>query len=275
MASQFPRLADQPIREVHSTGTVNAIFRLGDELCLRLPRLEKYADPLLKELTWLPRLTPSLSLRVPEPVAKGLPGCGYPFSWAIYEWIGGECYRDDLIDDERQAAEDLARFVTELRTVDCGGAPRGGRKPLGDLDRPTRVAIAAAGETLDRDAVIAAWEVALESPGWDGAPVWIHTDLLRPNLLVDRGSLFAVLDFGGAGVGDPAADLIPAWSVFGPMGRAAFRQRLGGDHGVWRRARGYALHQAVMIVPYYAQTNPEFVVLARRTIHEILDDDER
>ena len=143
-----------------------------------------------------------------------------------------------------------------------------------ELDRLTRSAIDASGQTLDRGAAIAAWEAALESPVWDGAPVWIHTDLLRPNLLVDRGALCAVLDFGGAGIGDPAADLIPAWSVFGPIGRSAFRRCLGGDEGTWRRARGYALHQAVMIVPYYAETNPGFATLARRTIHEILDDDD-
>jgi aminoglycoside phosphotransferase (APT) family kinase protein len=213
-------------------------------------------------------------LRVPEPVGEGLPAAGYPFPWAIYRWIDGECYRDDLVDDERRAAEDLARFVIELRGIDCGTAPRAGRRPLRDLDRVTRAAIDAAGRALDREAVVAAWDAVLEAPVWDGAPVWIHTDLLRPNLLVDRGAISAVLDFGGAGIGDPAADLIAAWSVFGPSGRAIFRERIGGDDGVWRRARGYALHQAVMIVPYYAENNPEFVRLAKRTIHEILDDEE-
>jgi aminoglycoside phosphotransferase (APT) family kinase protein len=102
--------------------------------------------------------------------------------------------------------------------------------------------------------------------------VRVHADLLRPNLLVAGGPLEAVLDFGGAGVGDPATDVIAAWSVFGPAGRAVYRDALGVDDGTWRRARGIALHQAVMIVPYYAETNPAFVALAQRAIAQVLAD---
>ena len=276
VATQFPRFSDLALREVRSTGTVNAIYRLGDHHCVRLPRVAKWAQALQKEVSWLPRLAPSLSLRVPEPVATGLPANGYPFHWAIYRWIEGNPYRDDLVDDERRAAEDLARFVVELRRVETLGAPRGGRRPLRELDAATRAAIASSRNVIDADGALCAWEISLESPAWDGTPVWIHTDLLRPNLLVDAGSLRAVIDFGGAGVGDPAADLIAAWSVFGPVGRAAFRLALDAvDEGAWHRARGYALHQAAMIVPYYAETNPGFVALAKRTIREVISESER
>ena len=134
----------------------------------------------------------------------------------------------------------------------------------------TRAAIAAAAGAIDAAAVAAAWERALEAPVWDGAATWIHGDLLRPNLLVRDGRLHAVIDFGGAGAGDPATDVIAAWAVFGPAGRAAFRAALAVDDGAWERARGIALHQAVMIVPYYAETNPAFVTLAQRTIAQIL-----
>jgi aminoglycoside phosphotransferase (APT) family kinase protein len=150
------------------------------------------------------------------------------------------------------------------------GAPRGGRKPLRELDAVTRTAIKSARGVIDSDAATAAWECALEAPAWNGTPVWIHTDLLRPNLLVHGGRLRAVIDFGGVGVGDPAADVIAAWSVFGPHGRATFRDALGVDDGMWNRARGFALHQATMIIPYYRATNPRFVALAKRTIHEVL-----
>jgi len=125
---------------------------------------------------------------------------------------------------------------------------------------------------LDADAVTAAWDSSLRVPAWQGTPVWIHTDLLRPNLLVRRGRLHAVIDFGGVGIGDPAADVIAAWTVFGPAGRATFRRALDVDDATWSRARGFALHQAALIIPYYAQTNPEFVALAKRTIAEILTD---
>ena len=125
---------------------------------------------------------------------------------------------------------------------------------------------------IDSDAAAAAWASALEAPAWDGTPVWIHTDLLRPNLLVDRGRLCAVIDFGGVGVGDPAADVIAAWSVFGQSGRATFRAALDVDDGTWSRARGYALHQAALIIPYYTETNPGFVALAKRTVEQVLAD---
>jgi aminoglycoside phosphotransferase (APT) family kinase protein len=267
---QFPRLASLPVSAVQSTGTVNAIYRLGDHLCARLPRVQEYAGDLEDELRWLPWLAPQLSLRVPEPVATGHPAGGYPFPWAIYRLIDGQPYADGLVEDERQAAMDLAQFVAELRAIDPAGAPRTGRRPLRELDEATRTAIDSSRSVIDGDAVAAAWERALEAPAWVGTPVWIHTDLLRPNLLADGGRLSAVIDFGGAGIGDPAADVIAAWSVFGPAGRETFLGVLDVDDGTWSRARGFALHQAAMIIPYYPETNPGFVALAKRTVDEVL-----
>lgn len=272
VAEQFPRWADLPIRAVRSTATVNAIYRLGDQLYARLPRVEEWARDLDKEWRWLPRLAPRLSLRIPEPVGKGQPAGSYPFSWAIYRWIEGQPYSDEIVDDEYRAARDLAQFVVELRRIDPGGAPRGGRKPLRELDLATRAAIESSREVIDSDAATVAWEGALQAPAWRGTLAWIHGDLLRPNVLVHGGRLCAVIDFGGAGVGDPAADVIAAWSVFGHAGRRAFRDSLDVDDGTWNRARGFALHQAAMIIPYYAETNPGFVALAKRTVEEVLAD---
>ena len=272
VAEQFPHLADLPITEVRSTGTVNAIYRLGDRLCARLPRVAEWAPDLDREWRWLPELAPRLPLRVPEPVGRGRPGGSYPFSWAIYGWIDGQPYADRLVDDERRAAEDLARFVVDLRRIDPVGAPRGGRRPLRELDGVTREVIASARGVIDGDAAVAAWERALRAPAWAGSPVWIHSDLLRPNVLVRDGRVCAVIDFGGVGVGDPAADVIAAWSVFGRAGRGVFRAALEVDDGTWERARGFALHQAALIVPYYGETNPGFAASARRTIEEVLAD---
>ncbi len=273
VAEQFPQLGGQPISAARSTGTVNAIYRIGDHLCARLPRVRKWAQDLDNELKPLPKLSPHLSLLVPEPVAKGHPVSFYPLSWAIYGWIDGQPYADELVDDERQAATDLAQFVVELRGMDpIAGAPRAGRRPLRELDALTRPAIKASRGVIDSAAAAAAWERALEAPAWDGTPVWIHTDLLRPNLLVHGGRLRAVIDFGGVGVGDPAADVIPAWSVFGQLGRAVFRGALDVDDDMWNRARGFALHQAALIIPYYGDTNPVFVALAKRTVEEVLAD---
>src|SRR6516225_5042818 len=263
VAAQFPDLAGLPVREVKSTGTVNAIYRLGGQLCARLPRLPRYVSSLEREWRWLPVLAPGLTLRVPEPVALGQPAAEYPFTWLIYRWIDGRPYADQLIDDERQAALDLARFVAELRqTAPPADAPAAGRRPLAELDTGTRTSIAAAGDVIDGPAALAAWQSALRAPAWDGSPGWIHADLLRPNLLVTHGRLRAVIDFGSAGVGDPAADVIAAWSVFNRGGRGTFRTVLGVDDGTWNRARGYALHQAALIIPYYIQTNPGFAAMA-------------
>jgi len=273
VAEQFPRWADLPISVVRSTGTVNAIYRLGEQLCVRLPRLASWAPTLDKERHWLPKLAPHLSLRVPEPVAEGRPGGSYPFSWAIYRWIDGQVYADELVDDEHQAAMELAQFITELRRIDpVVGAPRAGRMPLDDLDTLTRSRIESAGDVIDAGSAIDAWGYALTASAWDGTPVWIHADLLRSNLLVNEGRLAAVIDFGSAGIGDPAADVIAAWSVFSPAGRGTFRRALDVDDGTWNRARGFALHQAAMAIPYYLETNPGFVALAKRTLEEILAD---
>jgi aminoglycoside phosphotransferase (APT) family kinase protein len=255
-----------------TTGTVNAIYRLGDHLCARLPRVQRYADDLEHEGRWLPSLAPRLPLPIPEPVATGHPVSEYPFPWAVYRWIDGQPYADDLVADERQAARDLARFVAGLRAADPAAALYAGRRPLRELDAATRAAIESSRDVIDGGTAIAAWERALQAPAWERTPVWIHADLLRPNLVVDGGRLCAVIDFGSAGIGDPAADVIAAWSVFGPAGREAFRGALGVDEGTWNRARGYALHQAAMIIPYYPETNPAFAALAKRIVAQVLAD---
>lgn len=240
VTDQFPRLAELPITRVASTGTVNAIFRIGEHLSARLPRMQRWAADLDHEWRWLPRLAPHLSLPIPVPVWQGNPAPAYPFTWAIYDWIDGEPYADESVDDERNSARQLAEFVVELRRIDAGtDAPRAGRKPLRQLDTVTRSAIASARGIIDSDAASAAWEVALGAPAWQGSPVWIQTDLLRPNVLVHGGRLRAVIDFGGVGVGDPAADVVAleclrtGWSRRVPR-RSGRRQRHLGT-GTWFR----------------------------------------
>ncbi|MBI9050122.1 MAG: aminoglycoside phosphotransferase family protein [Anaerolineaceae bacterium] len=251
-------------------GTVNAIYRLGDELYVRLPRLETWAESIDNEWTWLPKLAPHLSLKIPKPFARGKPTDWYPCPWAICHWIEGSPYQDSLISNERQLAQDLVNFILELRNIDKPGAPHGGRQPLVELDKATRSAIKSSRGVIDTEMASMAWGRSLEAPPWDGNPVWIHGDLLKSNFLVQNGRLCAIIDFGGVGIGDPAHDVVPAWSVFTKIGREVFRQALGVDDDTWNRARGYALHQALMIIPYYPKTNPEFVTMAKRTVEEIL-----
>lgn len=272
VARQFPRLAGLPVSRVSSAGTVNAIFRLGAELSVRLPLKQSWGEDLKREWRVLHDLAPHVTITVPQPVALADPSGEYPLPWAIYRWVPGQPYADDLVSDERAAARELARFVTELRAVPVGEAPRAGRRPLAALDAGTRACIEEAADEIDARAALAVWDRVLAGPAWDGKPTWIHADLLRPNVLVNDGELHAVIDFGTAGAGDPAHDVIAAWSIFGPAGRAEYREALGTDDDTWNRGRGIALHQAAAIIPYYRTSNPRFAASARRTIEQILAD---
>ena len=274
LAEQRPDLADLPIRPVVSTGTVNALFRIGNNVVARLPLQDRWEEGIEREWRWIPWLSSRISAaRLPVPIFKGVPNDAFPFAWSVYGWIDGAPYDDDLVDDETDVARQLARYVLELRALEIPStAPEGGRDPLAELDDDTREAIEDAKNVIDAPGAMAVWDQALRTPPWDGTPVWIHGDLLRPNLIVHDGRLEAVIDYGYIGVGDPATDLIAAWAVFGPSGRAAYRDALQPDDGGWARGRGIALHQAAMIIPYYAETNPVFVGLARRTIEQIIDE---
>ena len=272
--SQLPDLAGLPLRPVELQGTVNAVFRLGDRLSLRLPRNPVWADDLDRETIWLPRLAPELPLRIPAVVAVGEPTADYPCRWAVHEWLDGSPYHHGPAGDEKQAARDLAGFVAALHGLDRGDAPPAGRAALAAVDGSTRRFLAASPE-IDRVAALLAWNTAMMAPAHTGPSTWIHADLLPTNLLVNQGRLTAVLDWGAAGVGDPANDLVPAWAVFGSAGRQELRQRLGVDDGTWERARGIALAQAAAIVPYYRDSHPEFAAVGRRTIAKVIEDLDR
>lgn len=267
----FSDPAHLPVHEVETTGTVNGIYRLGDHAYARMPRVPRWADGIELEARWLPTIAARVTLEVPEVLGLGQPTDRYPLPWAVHRWIEGQPYADGLVDDVA-AAHDLGEFVLELRTLDQEGASPTGRRPLRELDADTRAWLRGCAGRIDVDAAVRAWDRAVEAPTWDGRPVWVHTDLLRPNLLVGDGRLRAVLDFGAVGIGDPAADVTAAWAVFDEAGREAYRAALDVDDGTWGRARGYALHQAAAIIPYYRETNPAFVETAVRTIGQVLAD---
>jgi len=273
LAAQFPSWADLPIEGIPSAGTDNAIYRLGNDMAVRLPRIHWAVSQVEKEHLWLPILAGQLPLAIPVPLAKGDPAEGYPWQWSVYRWLEGGNAGTDRIDDLRQAALDLAQFIAALRAIDPTGGPHHGRgAALETRDASTRDAIRALRGMIDCEAVTAAWEAALQAPAWDGAPVWFHGDILPRNLLVDRGRLSAVIDFGCLGVGDPACDLMIAWELFSGPSRDVFRAELAVDDATWARGRGHALSRALVFIPYYVETNPAGVGHARRAIDEVLAD---
>jgi aminoglycoside phosphotransferase (APT) family kinase protein len=273
VGAQFPQWKDLPLEPVRSAGTDNAIFRLGDELAVRLPRISSATGQVDKEHRWLPRLAPLLPLAVPLPLAKGTPGEGYPFPWSVSRWVNGETATRERITDPRQAAIDLAAFIGALQEIDPTNGPKSARgMPLSERGDRTRAAIAKLEGKLDTDAVTAAWEAALEAPPWQGAPVWTHGDLYDGNLLAEGGRLCGVIDFDVLGVGDPACELIVAWSLFSQEARDVFRGALHVDDATWARGRGWALSVSLIALPYYETTNPVMVANAEHRISEVLAD---
>jgi aminoglycoside phosphotransferase (APT) family kinase protein len=275
LAGQFPHWADLAIEPVVSYGTDHDIYRLGDRLAARLPRIGWATAQAAKEAEWLPRLAPHLPLAVPVQLAMGQPAEGYPFEWSVYEWLPGE-NANGTIDDLEQAAVDLAAFVKALRRVDATDAhprPRSSRgAPLAELDDPVRRSIAELGDRIDAAAALRSWAESLDASVWDGDEVWVHGDLLPGNLLVVDGRLSGVIDFGCLNVGDPACDLQPAWNVFAGESRTRYRAELQADDASWLRGRGWALFQAVVALPYYWDTNPGMIRQAAHALAQVLAD---
>jgi aminoglycoside phosphotransferase (APT) family kinase protein len=279
LAEQFPEWADLPLEPVLPLGTDNANFRLGEELLVRLPRRPRTSLTLEKERRWLPRLAPHLPLGVPVPVAEGIPTAEYPFAWSVYRWLPGENAIVARIADPTQLAADLAELIAALQRIDVSDGPSPGEHnffrgvALAARDEAMRAGIAALRGELDTEAVTAAWDDALAAPEWQRPPVWIHGDLDARNLLVEDGRVSAVIDWGSAGVGDPACDVMVAWKLLPPDARRVFRAALEIDDATWRRGRGWAVSQAIGALGYYTEeTNAVLVREARQWLAEVLAD---
>lgn len=271
LAEQFPRWARLPLRRVRSAGTVNALYRLGDDMAVRLPRVADGADDAVKEHTWLPRLAPLLPFPVPEILGLGTPAADYPWHWSVLRWLDGDTPQPGALTGAPELAADLGAFVTALRGIDLPGGPGAYRGiPLAAVDAETRSAIGELSGHIDTGAATAAWEEALAAPAWTGPARWLHADLMPMNLLVRGGRLTAVIDFGTFGTGDPACDFIPAWNLLPAEVRPAFRDAAGADDSGWARARGWALSMALTQLPYYRVTNPAIAGNAEHVIREVL-----
>lgn len=275
VAAQFPEWKDLPIWPVANGGWDNKTFHLGKQMLVRMPSAAVYAGQVEKEAKWLPKLAPLLPLQIPVPLAMGEPSDNYPWKWAIYRYLEGESAASAKINNLKDFAKSLAQFLIALERIDSTGGPlpgphsfyRGGA--LMTYDTETRKAIEILKEKIDVRAATEIWETAL-STAWHGLPVWVHGDICAGNLLVDKGRLSAVIDFGQLAVGDPACDLAIAWTMFEGESRKIFRAMLPFDAGVWARGKAWTLWKALIIAAGLVGTNAIEGKQCLRIINEVL-----
>ena len=291
--NQFPHYAGLPLSRLGASGSTNVLFRLGDELLVRLPRQPGGSSAIDKERRWLPAIGPHLPVNVPEIVAVGEPAFGFGERWSIVSWLEGElpgvCTPEAPPEPGRSLlANDLADVILALRSVDVPEPAttdpdlllyRG--RPLSGFDdqmrRNIRQCRSIEDLDLDLEAAAALWTDALQLPGASesGPACWYHSDLVAENLLLTNGRLTGVLDFGGLGVGDPTIDLHGAWELLDPPGRAVFRKRLGVDDSEWLRGRAWALAIALGAFTYYWTKMPgrmnDRMAMARSVLADAAD----
>jgi aminoglycoside phosphotransferase (APT) family kinase protein len=281
LKNQCPQWADFSISPIKSSGTDNALFRLGNEYVIRLPRIEwergSIEKMINKEYEWLPKIAECLRTPISFPIFKGNPSNDYPFPWLIARWIEGHNPDFESTNEYKLLAKDLAHFLNEFHRINLPDGPisrRGIRLDEGELDAETRKAISELEGEIDIPTITSLWDELSAIHYWEKAPVWIHGDFLPGNILVQNNRLNAVLDFTDVGIGDPACDLVIAWALFNPISRQIFRENLENvDDNTWERGRGWALSIALIMLPYYKHTNTVLAALARRMINTTTNQD--
>jgi aminoglycoside phosphotransferase (APT) family kinase protein len=270
LASQMPSFAHLPLVIVEPWGTDNAIWRLGPDFGVRLPRIHLATGQIELEALWLPRLAPHLPVAIPEPVAMGEPTNDYPFRWAVHRWIPGVGAAPDRIDDPVTFALELANVLQMLQLVSTTDAPPATNRarPLAEYDEAARQMIDRASQLIDAPAALQVWEEALAAPPHRGPPVWVQGDL-EGNCLVQDGRLCGIVDWGSACTGDPAVDVQVVWSpLFTNDSRRAFLDALRVDDATLARSRGAAIQQACGALPYYLHSYPQIV---ERSWHKLVE----
>lgn len=275
IAEQHPHLAGQPLTRI-ANGWDNAIFRLGKDLAVRLPRRQAAAELVRKEQRWLPKLSQGLDVATPVPVRTGAPSSSFPWHWTITRWQDGALAASVEPAGRANAAAELARFVNAFHRPAPTDAPRNPVRgvPLSTRNAAVEERIAAAG--LSRE-LLDLWRVLRDQPEWTGPPLWLHGDLHAANLLLSpEGGLAGVLDFGDLTAGDPATDLAAAWLVFDREGRCTFINAVNSERShhpaTWQRARGWALCIAAAMAAT-SDDNPVFRTMGIRILDDVLTDE--
>ena len=274
---QFPQWGALPVRAVTPQGWDNRTFRLGGDMLARLPSAEGYASQVEKEQTWLPRLAGALPAKIPEPLAVGQPSADYPWRWSIYRWLEGRTAASSELGSALSLAEDLGAFLRAFHGLDASDGPepglhnyyRGGPPSAYSAQIIEAISRLPPGPLAEQASIL--WASATSSR-WEGPPVWVHGDFAGGNLLLHDGRLVAVIDFGCLAVGDPACDLVVAWTLLPSQARAKFRTTLGLDNDTWTRAKGWALWKAIILMTGLVDGAPADKAASERVLHEVLSD---
>jgi len=306
LADQHPDLACLPLGFL-ANGWDNELYRVGDGLVARLPRRALGAEIIKNEQRWLPGLAPRLPLPVPSPERTGIPACGYPYSWSVVPFLPGVPATEASSFDPARAAAALGGFLGALHVPAPADAPANPFRGVPLAERADSFAAnlalltgqagqagqdqagqdqagqdqagqdQAGQDQAGQDAVQPVWDAALAAPRYDGPPLWLHGDLHPANILVNDGQVSGVIDFGDITAGDPASDLSVAWMLLPPGCHTGFwsaYQAAGGadgrvNHALRARARGWALHFAIMFLAH-SEDNPVLLKVGRRTLSTVL-----
>jgi aminoglycoside phosphotransferase (APT) family kinase protein len=277
VGAQFPAWRRLTVRAVKPAGTVNAIFRIGDELVARFPLSPGSAASVRRrlesEVAAARQLAGRTRFATPEPVAIGEPGAGYPLPWTVQTWLPGVTAAEDDPGGSVAFAHDLAEFISGVRAISTGGRVFGGSGRGGDLrshDGWMQTCFERSGQLLDVPRLRRIWEAMRQLPRGTAGDVMSHGDLIPGNLIVSAGRLAGILDTGDVAPADPALDLVAAWHLLEDGAREALRGDLSCGDLEWERGRAWAFEQAMGLVWYYADSNPVMSRLGRRTLDRIL-----
>lgn len=279
ITEQFPEYADLPITDVEKQGHDNRTYRLGDHMLIRMPTAADYALKVPKEQELLPQLVKRLSINIPAPIKMGKPSVDYPYPFSIYKWLSGKSINLlTLTDQEKeQLAFDMAKFLKELQAIMDIKGPEPGQHNWwrGDhvsvYDKGAREQIAELAEIIDTGQALALWDKACATR-WNKQPIWIHGDFAIGNILMDGGKLSAVIDFGGAAVGDPACDLVIAWTYLSGKAREIFISKMDMEQDTWLRARTWALWKATFELCQIEDKNSHEAKTQKIIIAETIND---
>ena len=279
IVEQFPEYADLTITEVEKQGHDNRTYRIGSDMLIRLPTDENYALKVPIEQDLLPKLAKYLSVEIPTPIQMGRPSENYPYAFSIYKWLDGRSANHVTLDEQslENLAVDLATFLKELQAITDVKGPCPGQHNwyrgahVGVYDSGAREQMAKLADMIDSTSALALWERACATK-WNKEPIWIHGDFAIGNILIQDNQLSGVIDFGGTAMGDPACDLVIAWTFFSGQTRDIFMSKMGLDDNTWLRSRAWALWKATFELCHIADKNSPEALIQRQVIDEVINE---